>query len=462
MSHNTSEIQPLLKTDIAAAVSGEELVFRGLFWYVTVLTGLAIVAYLLVYWHTQIESQKTFPFNSIVYRASLRFTDFTGFYHKFQSFGTAKFWTGHAVMNYPAPDAYVYLLYFRLFPQSAVAAALAFDTTIVGIAILAAGLLVWSVRRHKLAAPVAAVLALMLLTSYPLMFMADRANVEGAAWVMALVGAWAFVRHHGLVAAAFFACAAAMKLAPLILIFLFFRQRDWKATAMFCGFFLVINIVAMWFMGPHIAQSLEAIFAGMGGFQHTFVLTCGWDGVDHSLFAVIKIGMAFVGLWGGLGLGGLFPFMGLAYHIYELGWLCVMVLLVAHFRKMPMLNCVFAVFIVQVLAPGVSFDYTLLYMYIPFVMFVVLFLMQEVYSGRVRFDLWKILAVLIPLAILFTPQQPYLVLPAQIDFAGQIKALCLLFLLCFVACQAMPCGMFGEAPPAALEIKAAIGAGETC
>ena len=462
MSPNTGEIQPLLKTDMAAADSGEELVFRGLFWYVTVLTGLAIVAYLLVYWHTQIESQKTFPFNSIVYRASLRLTDFTEFYHKFQSFGTANFWTGRAVMNYPAPDAYVYLLYFRLFPKSAVAAALAFDTTIVGIAVLAVGLLVWSVRRHKLAAPVAAVLALMLLTSYPLMFMADRANVEGAAWVMALVGAWAFVRHHGLVAAAFFACAAAMKLAPLILIFLFVRQRNWKATAMFCGSFVVINVAALWFIGPHISQSLEAIFVGIGGFQHTFVLTCGWDGVDHSLFAVIKMGMAFMGLWGGVGLGGLFPFMKLAYHIYELGWLCVMVLLVVRFRKMPMLNCVFAVFIVQVLAPGVSFDYTLIYMYIPFIMFLVLFLMQEVYTGRVCFDLWKISAVLIPLAILFTPQQPYLVLPAQIDFAGQIKALCLLFLLCFVAWQAMPCAMFGEAPSAALEIKVAIGAGETC
>ncbi|NNM87630.1 MAG: hypothetical protein HKL95_03835, partial [Phycisphaerae bacterium] len=183
MSNNVGEIQPLLKSDLAAAVSGEELVFRGLFWYVTVLTGLALVAYLLVYWHTQIGKPWPFPFDSIAFAPAMHLTDFTQFYHKFQSFGTPRFWNGHDDMNYPAPDAYVYLLYFRLFPKSAVAAAVAFDTTIAGMAVLAAGLLVWSVRKHKLAAPLAAIVVLMLLTSYPLMFMADRANVEGAAWV---------------------------------------------------------------------------------------------------------------------------------------------------------------------------------------------------------------------------------------------------------------------------------------
>ncbi len=451
MSPNTGEIQPLLKTDMAAADSGAELVFRGLFWYVTVLTGLAIVAYLLVYWHTQIGKPWPFPFNSIVFASNMRLSDFTEFYHKFQSFGTPRFWNGHHDMNYPAPDAYVYLLYFRLFPKSAVAAALAFDTTIVGIAVLAAGLLVWSVRRHKLAAPVAAVLTLMLLTSYPLMFMADRANVEGAAWVMALVGAWAFVKHHGRIAAIFWGCVAAMKLAPLILIVLFLRRRDWRGAWTFVVAFVAINFVAMWFAAPHIAQVLHSIGRGIKVFQNTYVLTFSPDGigVDHSLFSVVKQVLAWGGYVNGSGLGSLLTMIGMWYHVYTLGWLVAMVALVWYFRRMPILNCVFAVFIVQVLAPGVSFDYTLLYMYIPWAMFVIFFLLEDVYSGRVGIQLWKILAILIACAILFTPQQCYMVLNGRVGFAGQFKALTLLFLLWFVACYAMPCRVFGETPLAA-------------
>ncbi len=430
---------------------GRQLVFRGLFWYVTVLTGLAIVAYLLVYWHTQIDKPWPFPFNSIVFAPSLRLSDFTEFYHKFQLFGTPRFWNGHHDMNYPAPDAYVYLLYFRLFPQSAVAAALAFDTTIVGIAILAAGLLVWSVRRHQLAAPVAAILGLMLLTSYPLMFMADRANVEGAAWVMAVVGAWAFVKNYGRIAAIFFGCVAAMKLAPLILIVLFLRRRDWRGAWTFLVAFFVINFVAMWFAAPHIAQPLHAIGRGIAQFQKTYVLTFSPDGigVDHSLFSVVKQVLAWGGYVNGAGLGSLLTMIGMWYHVYAMAWLMAMAMMVWHFRRMPILNCVFAVFIVQVLAPGVSFDYTLLYMYIPWAMFVIFFLLEDVYSGRVHFQLWKIVTMLVAFAILFTPQQCYMVLNGRIGFAGQFKALTLLFLLWFVARYAMPCRVFGETPLAA-------------
>ncbi len=446
MSQNAGDIQPLLQPDPVAAAAGRQLVFRGLFWYVTVLTGLAIVAYLLVYWHTQIDKPWPFPFNSIVFAPSMRLSDFTQFYHKFQSFGTPRFWHGHHNMNYPAPDAYVYLLYFRLFPKSAIAAALAFDTTIVGIAVLAAGLLVWSVRKHQLVAPVAAILGLMLMTSYPLMFMADRANVEGAAWVMALVGAWAFVKNYGRIAAIFWGCVAAMKLAPLILIFLFLRRRDWRGAWTFVVAFFAINFVAMWFAAPHIAQVLHSIGRGIKVFQNTYVLTFSpaGIGVDHSLFSVVKQVLAWGGYVNGTRFGSLLTMIGMWYHVYTMAWLIAMVVMVWHFRRMPILNCVFAVFIVQVLAPGVSFDYTLLYMYIPWTMFVLFFLLEEVYSGRVNFQLWKILAILTACAILFTPQQCYMVLNGRVSFAGQFKALTLLLLLLFVASYAMPCRVFGE------------------
>ena len=111
-----------------------------------------------------------------------------------------------------------------------------------------------------------------------------------------------------------------------------------------------------------------------------------------------------------------------------------------------MLNCLFALFIVQIIALPKSYDYTLLYLYIPWVVFIMVFLLQEVYTGRADWPLARVLAILVPCAIAFTPQQNYLVLPGGISFAGQFKALALLYLLIVVAREPLPCRLFGEVP----------------
>ncbi len=445
--------------------SGPGFVRCCLFWWVVVLTGLAISAYLYVYLNGQLGHG--FPYNTLAFMPSERFSDFTAFSQPFQHFGTAQFQSG--LGNYPAPAAYVYLLFFSLIPGHPSAAAVAYDAAVAGVACIAVGLMVFALRRNRLVSPVAAVLLLTLLTSYPLMFMADRANLEGAAWVAAILGIWAFARDRRGAAAFLFACAAAIKLAPLVLVFLFLRRRDWRNSVVFVGSFVAVNSLALWYAGPSVGQSLGAIMGGMRHLSHDAVL--GYSGVqmgvDHSLFSVVKQALLGVCYVAGTSRSFFHRMIGIGYYLYVCTWLVAAVVLTRRFRRLPMLNCIFAAFIVQMIAPPVSYDYTLLYLYIPWALFLVVFLLQEVYSGRAHLSFSTALAILIPCAIAFTPQQCYLVIggightsplgySGHIGFAGQVKALALLYLLVVAALNPMPCRIFGEADGTGWHRQAAI------
>ena len=435
---------------------GPEFVLRCLFWWTVILAGLSILAYLLVFVNGGLL-HLAYPYNTILFLPSLRFGDFTTFYRQCAHFGTPQFWAhDRGALNYPAPAVYVLLPFFRMFPHHPRVAAGAYDLTVAGLALLAALRLAWSARRSTLSGPLAAVLALTLVTSYPLMFMADRANVEGAAWLAAILGTWAFVRGSHSIAAVCFAGAAAIKLAPLVLIFLLLRRRDWKNAALFVAAFLALNVVAMWFLAPNFISTLRHIVHGISSFQgRFFVVFPRGIGVDHSFFGLIKQPLWWIDYLSGAAPAWQRTVSMVCQLVYRFAWVVAAGFLILRFRRLPMLNCLFAVFIVQMAALPESYDYTLLYLYIPWAVFIVLYLGQEVYARRATLPLAKVLAILIPCAIAFTPQQCYLVLPHGISFAGQIKALALLYLLIMTARVPLPCQAFAEPPePGAAPVSA--------
>ena len=443
---------------LVEAGTGPEFVMRCLFWWVVILGGLAVVGYLAAFINSQYLGLG-YPYNTFLFIPQVRFSDFTIYYWRFTHFGTSQFWGSGSAgpvtvstwpFTYPAPAAYIYLLFFRLVPHNPTLAAKAYDATVAAVSVVATALLATSVRRSRLAWPSTAVLLLTLVTSYPLMLVIDRANTEGGAWFFAILGAWAFVRGRPRIAAILFGLAASIKLAPLALIFLFLRTRNWKASALFVGTFLVTNILAMWLMAPGFFQVSRHILRGLLFFERTYVL--GFRGTeigfDHSLFSICKQVTAWICYGLGGSLNDVLAMASVSYYFYCAAWLAAGMALIWRFRKLPVLNCIFGTVVVELIAPPVSGDGTLLYLYFPWAVFVLVFLLQDVYSGRVSFPLSKVLAILVPCAIAFTPQECYLLLPFGVGFAGQVKALALAYLLYFVMKNPLPCKTFGEMPAA--------------
>ncbi len=277
---------------------------------------------------------------------------------------------------------------------------------------------------------IAAAVASFVL-SYPIMFVIDRGNIETVMALLSGVGVWFYLRKRYAAAAGFWAASAATKIVPAILFALFFKKRLWKNIIIGAGVFALLNLAALAVIGPTVTKAYH-------GFIDDITYTEGAAtsykapeiGYYHDLFSGFKQVVHFAGR---LGLPKPADDARFVSHVYP--YYCLAV--VAAFglawwfriRRLPFLNQLLALIACQLLLPPYSGDYKLLHVYIPWCAFLV-FLARDVQSGRTRFGGLRIFAVLLPFAVLFTPQS-YLIVQENysINFCGQVKAVALLFLL---------------------------------
>lgn len=382
-----------------------------------------------------------YPRNTFLFDPSVRFSDFTIYYPRFSRFGHGlEFFNlpGHP-FTYPAPCVYAFLIFIRCFSNPLLAYLL-----VVMAAVLIGALALYrtaargTVEREDLAA----VVGLTLFMSYPFLVLLDRANIEGVVWIFLCAGLAAFVREKFWWAGGLIALAAAMKLFPAILLLLLLAKRRYKE---FVGSLIiggVATLASLAGFGQGIPAANQAVIAGLDYFRESYVLNYRVReiGFDHSLFACLKQFLVF----SGLNPTRFRAAIEASYLIYgtavligfaSLYWLRV--------RKMPVLNQFFVLTIAMILLPYVSVDYTLVHLYLPWGAFVV-FLTQDVFSGRVRFSTRRALAFLVPCAILFAPES-YL-LTGPIGWGGQFKALVLVSLLVAAVRFPLPASLFQEFP----------------
>jgi len=104
-----------------------------------------------------------------------------------------------------------------------------------------------------------------------------------------------------------------------------------------------------------------------------------------------------------------------------------------YFWKKPVLNQLFAIVLIMVITPPVSFDYTLMSLWLP---------CGALLIALIRGEVRRAALFLIPLAILFTPQSYIRV--GLIPYGGQLKALLALFLLAAAARFPLPSSLFDD------------------
>ncbi len=106
-----------------------------------------------------------------------------------------------------------------------------------------------------------------------------------------------------------------------------------------------------------------------------------------------------------------------------------------HFWHKPAFNQLFAIVLIMVITPPVSFDYTLIALFL---------LLGPLLICMSRGEVRHAALFLIPLAILMTPQSYLRV--GYISYGGQFKALVEVFLLIVAARIQVPSQLFGDAP----------------
>ena len=289
-----------------------------------------------------------------------------------------------------------------------------------------------------------ATLFITALCSYPFLFLIDRGNVEGVVWVFAFLAIAFFAGKHFLASALFLAAAVCIKPFPALLFFIFLRKGRYKEIAAALVAFGAVNLIALKALGPTVGIAFDGLERGVRTYQSAYITSFRSMeiGFDHSLFACVK---QLIRL--SLGWPSSETLHGVLSTTYIL-WIPVACLILVtcgfYFWNRPVLNQLFAIVLLILLLSPSSGDYTLVHLYLPWGVFMV-FLIRDVGSGKVPLSLANCLWILIPCAVLMTPQS-YLTLAGG-GFAGQFKAVVMVLLLIVVARIDMPSTLFNEAPP---------------
>ncbi len=285
-----------------------------------------------------------------------RFADLTHYDRIFLLLHDARFFTGAERFAYPAPAALVYDLLLHLGPLR-LAVFLAF-TLLLGVvpAILLGRALV---GRGLAVTSTTVFLSLLLLTSWPLLFLLERGNIESVVISFTFAAAVAFWQGRPFCAGVLWGLAASLKIYPLVLLLLLCNRRQRAAALLGLVTFASALELSFWFVGPTVRLAALGTLHGIGGFVSTYAMKTRGDELrfDHSYLAFFKAPLAIRHLHAN-------PDVSWLSHTYLIlfGISAVMVYLL-RVRHLSRINQFTLISIAMVSLPPVSYDYTLLHLY---------------------------------------------------------------------------------------------------
>lgn len=313
---------------------------------------------------------------------------------------------------YPAPLVIPYAILFHL-PHE--------DACFIGFTLLfacaAAFLLFRALWRHTAYTrkQCAIFVAGLLVTSYPLAFDIRQGNVEFVVVLFVFAGIWAFVRGKDHPAAALLGIAASMKLFPLLYLGLFLSRRRFPAILTGIGAAGVATLTGLFILDPSLASAWYGLQRGGHVIEGDLLGIWQPIGYDHSLFGAVKLFYRhFVSHTNSQSSDLLHVYLA----VVGLAGLAIYFLRI---RRLPWINQITCLTVCSILLPPLSYDYTLLHLYVPIALL-------ALYTGvQGKRPPHRLLLIMSFLAIL-TASQAWLILHGQLR-AGQFKALVLLALL---------------------------------
>jgi hypothetical protein len=212
-----------------------------------------------------------------------------------------------------------------------------------------------------------------------------------------------------------------MKIFPAVLLLLLLARKRYRDFALAVASVVGFTVGSLWLSGPSIKRAGQGILEGLDYLREVQILDYKAREItfDHSLFAFMKQ-VCFRIIHDVPKVNALLPRFYLVYGI------CVAAAFVALYfstiRHLPVLNQLLALTALSVLLPYVSYDYTLVHLFTPFAILVIV-LATDGADGRLKLSRGQLMFLLLPFAVLFTPQS-YLVYHI-VGYAGQFKTLAL-------------------------------------
>ncbi len=353
------------------------------------------------------------PYNGMSLGDDLTHMDVLMFPRRFDHFGTASFFdpAWGSDFLYPAPNALIY----RVFHIGRID--LDVFNWVMALVFLPLGIWFFRVLMKRGVGRVDAAVfsTITVFCSYPAYFTFERSNVEVIVWGLSALGVLFSLKERFWLAAAFIGAAGACKGYPFFYLGLFLLRRKYLQIAFSIVVAAVANIVSLWAETHNIALSYRATSAGLEEFRQVYVLhrRSGEIGLDHSIFGQIKH------FWPGVPAPGQLQHCLTIYLAVAAVAACGLFFLRA--RKLPVLNQILFITVACITLPPTSYDYTLLHLYTPWVLLVLLAIDTWQQGGELPREFY---ALGICFAVLLTAQNEFILHGERLE--GAIKCVTLL------------------------------------
>jgi len=210
---------------------------------------------------------------------------------------------------------------------------------------------------------------IITFTTYPFLFNLDRGNIDMVVF-MFLVGFFYFHdKGKPLLSILLLALAISMKLYPAVFLILLLKDKKYKEIAAVIAISVLLTLGALLSFTGTITENIQALLRNLGSFNQDFN---SFYGLQHnlSLYGVIRVvTFIFMTLIHGEVIHGVFrdaiPWYSMAVLVLFFG-ICIYILFFENrkWKNVTMLTIVMLIF------PNVSFDYRLIFLFVPLVYFI--------------------------------------------------------------------------------------------
>ncbi len=205
---------------------------------------------------------------------------------------------------------------------------------------------------------------LLAITSYPLLFVLDRGNVEGLLFIFLCFFIYFYKKGRFLLSIIPLALAISMKLYPLVFVVLLISDRRYKETIFCVLLSLGVTLSSLLLMKGNIFFSVTEFMKDLLWFKNGYIIGNSGANYNHSLFNFFKgVYLYYLPITKDLNIfSSLYTI--LAFIIFGLIALYIIFAEKKLWRKTALLV------LSMILLPYVSFDYTLIHIYIPLMLFI--------------------------------------------------------------------------------------------
>jgi Glycosyltransferase family 87 len=287
-------------------------------------------------------------------------SDFSSYQERFRHLHTMQFFRIEGLgYLYPAPLAIFYHALFVIWGDRPHPIRILIAFTIAS-ACIATIFFFLALRRRRISVlPAASFCLITLVFSYPLYYEIQRGNVEVAIWITLMAAIWAFRAGRNSLSAVLIGIAIACKWYPVVLLGLFLFPKKWKPIPIALLTAAMVTLFSDWWLGPSGKIAMAETKHGMQEFLDIYAIHYVVVGYDHSFFAFFKF---FIRPFH----PNLIVDLGRYLKLAAVGATALYFLRI---RKLPVINQISILIILMITLPPVSFDYTLLHLYICFGIF---------------------------------------------------------------------------------------------